>query len=499
MNIVIKLKETCISVIPIMMIVVLLNFTIAPLGAESLFRFLTGGVLVIIGLTLFLVGADIGIIPIGQKVGAALTAKRNLLILTTVSFAIGFFITVAEPDIQVLASQIVGVNPAVPKTPLMFMIAFGVGFFIVVGLLRIVFNISYHWLLILFYGVIFAFASFSDPGFIGVAFDSGGATTGPMTVPLIIALGVGVASSKGGGVMNRDSSFGLTGMASVGPVMAVLILGLVCSGSAAGPDAADMVTEGGAPGFISLLPHVMKNMAAALMPLALMFALFQIFLIHMPPHQVRRMIKGLAYTFVGLVFFMTGVEGGFMPVGSMIGGIIGSLPYNFVLIPIGLVLGAVVVCAEPAVWVLNEQIEEISGGHIRKRLMLVSLSVGISVSIGIAMLRVITGLSIWYFLILGYAAALILTFFTPKLFTAIAFDSGGVASGPMTSTFILSFTLGASSAAGGNPITDAFGVIAMVAMTPLITIQLLGLLFGMKEKEVLGQKVTNDGETDGKM
>lgn len=499
MNIVVKLKETCISVIPIMMIVVLLNFTIAPLGAESLIRFLSGGVLVIIGLTLFLVGADIGIIPIGQKVGAALTAKRNLLILMTVSFAIGFFITVAEPDIQVLAAQIVGVNPAVPKTPLMFMIAFGVGFFIVVGLLRIVFNISYHWLLILFYALVFAFAFCTDPDFLGVAFDSGGATTGPMTVPLIIALGVGVASSKGGGVMNRDSSFGLTGMASIGPVLAVLILGLICSGSGAVPGAADIAADGETHGFISLLPHVMKNMAAALMPLALMFAFFQIFLIHMPPHQVRRMIKGLAYTFVGLVFFMTGVEGGFMPVGSMIGGIIGSLPYNFILIPIGLVLGAVVVCAEPAVWVLNEQIEEISGGHIRKRLMLVSLSVGISVSIGIAMLRVITGLSIWYFLIPGYAAALILTFFTPKLFTAIAFDSGGVASGPMTSTFILSFTLGASSAAGGNPITDAFGVIAMVAMTPLITIQLLGLLFGMKEKEVLGQKVTNDGETDGKM
>lgn len=497
MNIVVKLKETCISVIPIMLIVVLLNFTIAPVGYDSLIRFLTGGVFVIAGLTLFLMGAELGIIPIGQKVGAALTAKKNLFLLIAVSFAIGFFITVAEPDIQVLATQIVGVNPAVPKTALIFMIAFGVGFFIVMGLLRIVFNIPYHWLLVLFYAAVFGIAAFTSPEFIGVGFDSGGATTGPMTVPLIIALGVGVASSMGGSSRNRDSSFGLTGMASIGPIMAVLVLGLICSGSGSGQETAAVAETASGHGFLPLIPHVIKDMAAALMPLAAMFAVFQFTLIHMPPRQVIRMIKGLIYTFAGLVLFMTGVEGGFMPVGSMIGGLIGQLPYNFVLIPIGLVLGAVVVCAEPAVWVLNEQIEEISGGHIKKRFMLISLSMGIAVSIGIAMFRVLTGTSIWYFLIPGYSIALILTFFTPKLFTAIAFDSGGVASGPMTSTFILSFTLGASASLGGNPITDAFGVIAMVAMTPLITIQLLGLVFGRKEKEALRLNATG-GETDGR-
>ncbi|MCQ2604262.1 MAG: DUF1538 domain-containing protein [Spirochaetia bacterium] len=481
MNIIVKLKETCISVVPIILIVLLLNFTIAPVGAASLIRFLSGGILVILGLTLFLVGADIGIIPIGQKAGAALTAKRSLFILVSAAFAIGFFITIAEPDVQVLAAQIVSVSPSVPKTPLIMAIAIGVGFFIVVGLLRIVFNISYNWLLIIFYGIVGVCAFFTSAGFIGLGFDAGGATTGPMTVPFIIALGVGVASSKGG-ALNRDSSFGLTGMASIGPIMAVLILGIICAGETSSSDMLELESDDIA-GFLHLVPGVAKEMFSSLMPLAVMFLVFQFTLIHMPPHQVAKMIKGLIYTYIGLVMFMTGVEGGFMPVGFAIGSMIGGLSYSFVLIPIGLVLGAVVVCAEPAVWVLNEQIEEISGGHIKKRFMQVSLSVGVSVSIGISMLRVLTGISIWYFLIPGYLIAMILTFFTPKLFTAIAFDSGGVASGPMTSTFILSFTLGASAAAGGNPVTDAFGVIAMVAMTPLITIQLLGLIFSRKTKE----------------
>ena len=479
MNIVVKLKETCISVVPIMAIVLLLNFTIAPVGAGNLARFLVGSLLVIIGFTLFQVGADLGISPIGQKVGASLTAKRSLPLLIGSAFAIGFFITVAEPDVQVLATQVAGVNPAVTKLPFVMMIAFGVGFFIVLGLLRSVFNISSRWLLIIFYGIVFVCAWITDPAFVAIGFDAGGATTGPMTVPFIIALGVGVASSKGGAA-NRDSSFGLTGMASIGPILSVLLLGIFLSSSGSGTGAGSHVEY---TGFLSVMPDMAKEMLSSLLPMAAMFIIFQYTLIHMPPYQVRRMILGLIYTFVGLVLFMTGVQGGFMPVGGIIGGAIGSLSWNWILIPIGLVLGAVVVCAEPAVWVLNGQIEEISGGHIRKRFMMISLSAGVAVSIALSMLRILTGVSLWYFIIPGYALALVLTFFTPKLFTAIAFDSGGVASGPMTSTFILSFMLGASKASGGNPVLDAFGVIAMVAMTPLITIQILGLVFSMKEKQ----------------
>ncbi len=479
MNIVVKLKETCISVMPIIALVFLLNFTIAPVGSGNLIRFLAGSFLVIIGLTLFLVGADLGISPIGQKVGAALTARRKLILLVGAAFAIGFFITIAEPDVQVLATQVAGVNPAVSKIALILMIAFGVGFFVVTGLLRIVFGISYRWLLIISYGIVFMCARLTDPAFLAIGFDAGGATTGPMTVPFIIALGVGVASSKGGAT-TRDSSFGLTGMASIGPILAVLLLGIFSRGDGSGAAAGSPVEF---TGFLSVMPDVAKEMLSSLLPLAAMFIVFQLALIHMPPYQVRRMIKGLIYTFVGLVLFMTGVQGGFMPVGNTMGAAIGGLSCNWILIPIGLVLGAVVVCAEPAVWVLTGQIEEISGGHIRKRFMLISFSAGIALSIGLSMYRVLSGASLWYFIIPGYALAMVLTFFSPKLFTAIAFDSGGVASGPMTSTFILSFMLGASKAVGGNPVLDAFGVITLVAMTPLITIQILGLVFSMKEKQ----------------
>ncbi|MBR4158998.1 MAG: DUF1538 family protein, partial [Spirochaetia bacterium] len=303
---------------PIIVIVLLLNFTIAPVGSAALVRFLVDSVLVIIGLTLFLVGADLGISPIGQKAGAALTAKRKLLLLIGAAFAIGFFITIAEPDVQVLATQVVGVNPAVPKIPLILMIAVGVGFFVVVGLLRIVFNLSYRWLLIISYGVVFLCAYYTSPDFMAVGFDAGGATTGPMTVPFIIALGVGVASSKGGAA-NRDSSFGLTGIASIGPILAVFLLGIFTKGSASASAAGSHVEFAG---FIAVMPEIAKEILSSLLPMAVMFIIFQLTLIHMPPYQVRRMIKGLIYTYIGLVLFMTGVQGGFMMVGSTIGAVI---------------------------------------------------------------------------------------------------------------------------------------------------------------------------------
>ena len=226
----------------------------------------------------------------------------------------------------------------------------------------------------------------------------------------------------------------------------------------------------------------------ALLPLVAMFIVFQIFLLKMPPFQVRRMIKGLVYSFIGLVLFLLGVNGGFMPAGQSLGGLLGTFAsktggwWVLLLYGTGTLFGAVVVCAEPAVWVLTEQVESISGGTIRRKVMLAALSAGVAVSIGLSMLRVLFSFSLWYILVPGYALALLLSFVCPPLFTAIAFDSGGVASGPMTSTFILSFTLGASLACGGNPVTDAFGVIALVAMTPLVAIQILGIVFRLKQR-----------------
>ncbi|HCL79356.1 MAG TPA: DUF1538 domain-containing protein [Synergistaceae bacterium] len=484
MNLLEKLKETGISVVPIIVIVLLLYPTVAPIGGMLLMQFIVGGVLIILGLSVFLLGTDIGVLPMGHAIGAALVHRRNLPIMLATGFFIGFFITVAEPDVQVLANQVATVDPSISRLFLLVMIGLGVGFFVSVAFWRIMRQFPYHIMLLGFYLLVFALAYFSAPQYLGIAFDAGGATTGPMTVPFIMALGVGVAAVRGA-KSAEDDSFGLVGLASIGPIMAVLIMGVLSRGDQTGQSGAQAATAatGVLSAFLAVLPGTTHEVTMALAPLAVILVIFQVTMLHMGRHQVTRMAKGLLYTFLGLVIFLTGVNGGFLPAGFVIGGTIGGAAENWVLVPIGFALGAMVVLAEPAVWVLNNQVEEVSGGHINRRFMLIALSAGVSVSVAISMIRVLTGMSIWWYLIPGYLIALVLTFACPPLFTAIAFDSGGVASGPMSSTFILSFTIGASSAAGGNPITDAFGVVAMIAMTPLITIQALGLLFQRKEKE----------------
>ncbi len=487
MNLLAKCKETIVSVVPIMVIVLILHLTVAPLSSTLLIEFFIGGVLLIIGLSIFLLGADIGMIPVGQHVGSALTKKKNLFLMLGLGFVIGFVITIAEPDVQVLATQVTGVDSTIPRTTLIMMIAIGVGLFVALGLARIVLQIPLRWILIGSYLVLFAVAACTSPEFVGIGFDAGGATTGPMTVPFIMALGLGVASVKKheNAEKGQDDSFGLVGIASVGPIMAVLVMGLISGGgngeATAAAEAAATVEYSVLAHFLHIVPEVTLDVVKALGPLAVMFIIFQVALLHMPRQQVRRTILGVIYTFIGLVIFLTGVNGGFMPAGQVMGASIGSLGNGWWLVPVGLLFGAVVVCAEPAVWVLTDQVEEVSGGHIRRPIMLGTLAIGVAVAVALAMTRVVTGLSIWWYLIPGYALALGMTFFCPPLFTAIAFDSGGVASGPMSSTFILSFTLGASIALGGNPVMDAFGVVAMIAMTPLIAIQALGLIYQRKQ------------------
>ena len=358
----------------------------------------------------------------------------------------------------------------------------GVGIFLVVALLRILFQIPLNGLLIASYIVIFALAAFAPKDFLAVAFDSGGVTTGPMTVPFIVALGLGVSSTRSDGKA-RAARFGLVALCSVGPILAVLVLALVYQ--AAGAYVPNLVPEAGdsrelcrlfAQGF----PVYAREMGAALAPIAAFFAVFQVVSLRMPRKNVLKIVVGLLYTYVGLVLFMTGVNVGFLPAGTYLGRQIAAQDQNWVLIPIGMLMGWFIVQAEPAVHVLNRQVEELTSGAIPGKAMSTSLSIGVAVSIGLAMLRVLTGVSIFVLLVPGYLCAIGLSFVVPKIFTAIAFDSGGVASGPMTATFLLPFAMGACETLGGNVVTDAFGVVAMVAMTPLITIQLLGLAYKWK-------------------
>ena len=489
-----KLKETFVSIGPIALIVLLLNWTITPLGDGMTLTFIVSAIFTIVGLALFLLGADIGIIPMGEKAGSALTSKKNLPLLLISSFVIGFIITIAEPDVQVLAGQVSGVNPNIKSITLLIMIAVGIGFFVSLGLLRTVLQIPIKILYVGFYVIVFILAFIAPQEYFAISFDASGATTGPMTVPFIMALGMGVAAVKSN--KNSDSkadNFGLTGLASIGPIVAVLIMGLVMSGKSATEVVAateiveeTMVSVGTLErlrGVFKLVPHIIVEVAKALLPLVGLLIAFLIFLFKLTKRQIIKICVGLVYAFLGLVLFLTGINSGFIPAGTVIGETLGNSGQQWLLVLLGVVFGAIVVCAEPAVWVLTQQVEEISGGTIKRKVLLVALSSGVCIAVGLAMIRVIFGFHIAYILVPAFVIALTLTFFCPKMFTAIAFDSGGVASGPMTSSFILSYTLGAATVFGGNPLTDGFGVIALVASAPLITIQILGLIYAKKGKE----------------
>lgn len=477
-----KFQESIASVLPITIIVLLLCFTVAPIPNNMLVSFLMGAVLLIVGMAFFTLGADTAMTPIGTKVGSCITKSRKVWLIVFVSFLLGIIITISEPDLQVLANQV----PNIPNAALIGAVALGVGVFLVIAMLRILFGISLNILLIGFYIVVFGLAMLVPKNFWAVAFDSGGVTTGPMTVPFIMALGVGVSAIRSDRHAGNDS-FGLVALCSIGPILAVLVLGLMYPSEAAYTpveipemeNSQEMILL-----FVQGLPHYAKEVAIALAPIVVFFFLFNTFYIKMPKKPLISISVGLIFTYVGLVLFLTGVNVGFMPVGNYIGNLIGSRSFNWILLPIAMLIGYFIVKAEPAVHVLNKQVEDLTAGSIPARAMELSLSIGVATSLGLAMIRVLTGISVMYFLVPGYVLALGLSFFTPKIFTSIAFDSGGVASGPMTATFLLPFAMGACEAIGGPEriVSDAFGVVAMVAMTPLITIQLLGVEYKFRTR-----------------
>ncbi len=477
-----KRNEALKAVLPIVALVLLLSFTIAPISSSILLCFLMGALLVIAGMMFFTLGAELAMTPMGERVGSSLTKCRKLPILAALTFILGFIITISEPDLQVLAQQV----PSVPNMTLIVFVACGVGIFLVAALFRMLFSISLPRMLLFFYVIVFVLAFFVPDSFLAVAFDSGGVTTGPMTVPFIMALGIGISSIRGDRHA-ADDSFGLVALCSIGPILAVLLLSLIfhVDGStyeaAALPEISNSVELWHL--FLVSFPHYMQEIAVSLLPIVLFFAIFQVTVLKITGRTLVRIGVGLVYTYLGLVLFLTGANVGFMPAGSYLGTVLAGLNYRWILVPIGMIIGFFIVKAEPAVYVLNRQVEEITDGAISASAMGASLSAGVAFSVGIAMVRVLTGVSILWFLIPGYAIALSLSLVVPKIFTAIAFDSGGVASGPMTATFLLPLAQGACIAVGGDIVKDAFGVVAMVAMTPLITIQILGVIYKLRSRK----------------
>ncbi len=466
-------KEAVTSVLPIALIVLVLSITIVPIDPGVLVMFIFGTVLLILGMSFFTVGSTMSMEPLGDGIGKSLSKLKFLIIPLIICFILGFFITVSEPDLQVLAEQV----PTIPNLLLICCVGVGVGIFLSISLIRNKKELSLRTLLIVFYLFVIGMTFFAPNEFIPTAFDSGGVTTGPITVPFIMALGAGLAANKKGR-QNGEHSFGLVALCSIGPIASVLLLSIFYNPKPTTSvyEPTPVVTTIDAfRQFTKALPVYAEEILIAFVPIVVLFIIYQLITKRFHIHNVLKMSVGFLYTYLGLVLFLTGANVGFMPAGRIIGAKISSSSFSTMLVPIGMLMGYFVVSAEPAVHSLKRQVSEITNGAISQRSVGISLSIGVSASVGIAMLRVLTGIPILPFLIFGYSVSLIISFFVPAIYTGIAFDSGGVASGPMTSTFMLPFAVGACEAIGGNVMTDAFGIVALIAMAPLITIQILGL------------------------
>ena len=488
-----KIRESLVSVLPIIAIVTVLCLFLVPMQPNLLLTFLIGALMIVVGLGLFSLGAERSMTIIGNKIGTALTKIGKLPVILLVAFALGVAVTVAEPDLQVLADTV----PNIDKTVLLLAVGIGVGLFMVVCMLRILYGINLRWVLLGCYVVIFALAAFTDRDFLCIAFDSGGVTTGPMTVPFILALGVGISHVRSDRQAEADS-FGLVSLCSIGPILSVLLLGFFSEDSGGTAEITRVSfdsTTGIGTAFVQALPVYMKEMAMAMLPIVAIFVLFQLFVFRMNTRSFGKIFVGILYTYIGLVLFLTGVNVGFSSLGAELGAALVENGKEWLLIPLAAVLGWFIISAEPAVAVLEKQIEEVSAGTIPGKAIKLSLSIAIALAMALAMLRVVTGISILWFLVPGYAIALGLSFFVPNIYTAIAFDSGGVASGPMTATFMLQFMVGVSIALGGNVLTDAFGIVAMVAMMPLLSIQVVGFYYQLKARKVT-QELESYGDCD---
>lgn len=482
-----KFKEVLYSVLPITILVLVLNFTLTPIETPVIIRFLIGAVFIIIGLTIFLLGVDNGITPIGNIMGASAAKTNKLWIVTAAGLLLGFFISVAEPDLHILAAQVDTVTSGmITKFSIVAIVSIGIAIMLALGLVRIVHNFPLYKLLTIIYLGILVLAFFTTPEFLAISFDASGATTGALTVPFMLALAVGVSRLKKDSKASEKDSFGLIAIASSGAIIAVMIMNIFrrtdeLSGSL---DQGEISTSIIGP-FLHELPIIAGEIIIALLPILILFLLFQKVSFKLSAKAVRKILFGVLFTFIGLVLFLVGVNAGFMNVGTVVGHKLASFDNKAYLIIIGFVLGLVTILAEPAVYVLTHQIEDVTSGYVSRKVVMITLSIGVGIAVALSMVRIlIPQLQLWQLLLPGYIISIALMYFVPKLFVGMAFDSGGVASGPMTATFILAYAQGAAEAVeGANVLVDGFGMIAMVAMTPLIALQILGFIFKIKSKK----------------
>ena len=490
-----KIYESLKSILPIGLIVLLLAATITPIKAGNMLLFLLGFVSLVIGMSLFNVGAEMSMQPLGTKIGSTIAGSKKIWLLAFVSFVIGIAVTVSEPDLQILAEQVFEDSKA-SQWLLILAVSVGVGIFLTIALLRVVLGVNLNVILAIFYVSAFVISFFLPENFRPLAFDSGGVTTGPMTVPFIMSIGAGVSSARGKG--GRDDSFGITALCSIGPIIAVMVYGLVAKIKLDEPALEESLeeildTRATVWTFFEKLPEYAAEVAVALLPIIVFTLLFQLFSHAFSKTQLIRIAIGVVYTFIGLAIFLTGANVGFMPIGRTIGESLATIGGGYLLIPIGMLLGYFIVKAEPAVYVLNRLVEEMSAGAISGKTTGIGLSIGVAAALGLSAIRIVTNIPIMYILIPGYVIALVLCFFVPKIFVGIAFDSGGVASGTMMSGFVLPLAIGAcNKLPNAHVMTDAYGCVAFVAMAPIISIQVLGLIYTIKSRRTKRSFITKN-------
>jgi len=483
-----KLKEVLSAVSPIVAIVLILNFALVHMPGELLFQFVVGALFIALGLAVLLFGIEIGILPFGTHMGNSFIKSNKLWYVVVIGFLLGFFVNIAEPDLQVLASQVASVMGGyIPMFGILIVVSVGAGIMLALGITRIVKKFPLNMVFVIAYGAIAALAVLSSSDMLAIGFDASGATTGALTVPLVLALSAGVASMEKDSKSSEEDSFGLVGIMSTGAIFGVLALNFFVK-----TDGITGVLEGHGPAagsflepFLASAPKAALEAFISLFPMVLILIVFQKIKFKVHPKAFFRMLLGFLYTFLGLIIFLVGVNAGFMNVGNLIGHTLASYDNKAILVGTGFLLGMLVILTEPAVYVLTQQIESVTSGYIKRSTVLVTLSVGVAFAVGLSMLRIaVPQIELWHYILPGFFISLILTFFVPKIFVGIAFDSGGVASGPMTATFVLAFAQGASDAIEhSNILTDSFGVIAMVAMTPLIALQVLGLIYKLKSRK----------------
>ena len=492
-----KFKEMFLAVLPITVIILILNFTIVPLGGETLAKFILGTLFVTLGLSLFLFGVEMGVEPIGSRIGETLVKNGRTVIFIISGFILGFLITVAEPDVAIYAGQVGEVTEGlIKKGELVIGISLGVGIMLAVGLVKIFYDISLRFLLAIFYGIVFFVVIFAPNEFLGIPFDAAGGTTGSMTVPFMLALGIGVSSMKTNENSENDS-FGLTACASIGPILSVLIMTIMASGRNTESSIVSIekaVSEGVLSAFFREIPHISYEVFLSLFPIVTIFIILQKFRIKMKKEAFRRILKGVGYTFSGLILFLTGVNAGFSDAGRKLGEYLALSSFSWLIIPIGFILGLSIILAEPAVHVLCSEVEEVTGGHIKKPVILFTMAIGVALAVVLAMIRILVpGVELWHYLFTGYIIALILMFFIPDIFVGMSFDSGGVASGPMSVTFLLAFAQGvANSSESADILSEGFGIIAIIALAPIVTMEILGLVYKIKLKKHKNKETTKN-------